>query len=221
MPDAMLRVHDESQAAVLVAMHQTLSRRQHGLIGEMLEHLTLLQKATEDAELLDRSFKIDHLSTRLRRMVESVSVVLGGESLRETRAPVPIATLLRGAKSEVVKYTRGGVPALGVRPQPDHQGPDVEMRWRASGSAAAGGSAGAGDAVVGRQARDPQHQDDESKDDQRYVVCSPTAVLVRRFRSVGLWARIVACGLGAGPVVSRCSHRVTRRRCPFHDDTAI
>lgn len=125
---AMLRVHDESQAAVLVAMHQTLSRRQHGLIGEMLEHLTLLQNATEDAELLDRSFKIDHLATRLRRMVESISVVLGGRSLRETRAAVPVSTVVRGAKSEVVKYTRVQIASGDVGAAfalPAHVHPDV------------------------------------------------------------------------------------------------
>lgn len=103
---ALLRVHDESQAAVLVAMHRTLTRRQHALIDEMLEQLTGLQEATEDPVLLDRSFRIDHLATRLRRMVESVSVVLGGRSLRQTRAPVQVSTILRGAKSEVVKYPR-------------------------------------------------------------------------------------------------------------------
>ncbi|MDQ0683654.1 signal transduction histidine kinase [Streptomyces achromogenes] len=103
---ALLRVHDESQAAVLVEMHRTLTRRQHVLIDEMLEHLTGLQEATEDPVLLDWSFKIDHLATRLRRMVESVSVVLGGRSLRETRRPVQVGTVLRGAKSEVVKYPR-------------------------------------------------------------------------------------------------------------------
>ncbi|MEU1457349.1 ATP-binding protein [Streptomyces avermitilis] len=124
----LLRVHDESQAAVLVAMHQTLTRRQHSLIDEMLEHLTSLQKATEDPELLDRSFKIDHLATRLRRMVESVSVVLGGQSLRETRAPVPVSTVLRGAKSEVVKYTRVQTAAGDVGSAfalPAHVHPDV------------------------------------------------------------------------------------------------
>ncbi|MFF4276154.1 ATP-binding protein [Streptomyces sp. NPDC001536] len=125
---SLLRVHDESQAAVLVTMHQTLTRRQHALIGEMLEHLTLLQKATDDAVLLDRSFKIDHLATRLRRMVESVSVVLGGKSLRETRAPVPVSTVLRGAKSETVKYPRvqtagGDVGATFALPA--HVHPDV------------------------------------------------------------------------------------------------
>lgn len=103
---SLLRVHDESQAAVLVSMHQTLTRRQHAVIGQMLDHLTQLQHATEDPVLLDHSFKIDHLATRLRRMVESVSVVLGGTSLRETRAPVPVSTVLRGAKSEVLRYPR-------------------------------------------------------------------------------------------------------------------
>ncbi|MFF4051953.1 ATP-binding protein [Streptomyces chartreusis] len=126
--DTLLRTHDESQAAVLVAMHQTLTRRQHGLIDEMLDHLTRLQRATEDAQLLDRSFKIDHLATRLRRMVESVSVVLGGQSLRETRAPVQVATVLRGAKSEVVKYERVQTAAGDIGSTialPAHVHPDI------------------------------------------------------------------------------------------------
>jgi hypothetical protein len=125
---SLLRVHDESRAAALVAMHQKLTRRQRSLIGQMLEHLTLLQQATEDAELLDQRFKNDHLATRLRRIVESVSVVLGVKSLPETRAPVPVATVLRGAKSEVVKYTRvqtasGDVGAVFALPA--HVHPDV------------------------------------------------------------------------------------------------
>ncbi|MEU9168518.1 ATP-binding protein [Streptomyces sp. NPDC048420] len=103
---SLQRTHDESQAAVLVAMHRALTRRQHGLIGALLEHMTLLQMSTEDAVLLHRCFRIDHLATRLRRMVESVSVVLGGQSLRETRSSMPVAIVLRGAKSEVVKYER-------------------------------------------------------------------------------------------------------------------
>ncbi|MBK3626328.1 sensor histidine kinase [Streptomyces sp. MBT49] len=125
---ALLRVHDESPAAVLVEMHRTLARRQHGLIGELLEQVTGLQKGTEDPVLLDRFFSIDHLATRLRRMVESVSVVLGGRSLRETRAPVPVSVVLRGAKSEVVRYRRVQTVAGGVGTAyslPAHVHPDV------------------------------------------------------------------------------------------------
>ncbi|MEU8576416.1 ATP-binding protein [Streptomyces asoensis] len=125
---ALLRVHDESPAAVLVEMHRILARRQHGLIGELLEQVTGLQKGTEDPVLLDRFFSIDHLATRLRRMVESVSVVLGGRSLRETRAPVPVSVVLRGAKSEVVRYRRVQTVAGGVGTAfslPAHVHPDV------------------------------------------------------------------------------------------------
>ncbi|WP_405537522.1 ATP-binding protein [Streptomyces sp. NBC_00075] len=125
---SLLRVHDESQAAVLVEMHRTLSRRQHSLIGEMLEHLSGLQKATDDPDLLDWSFKIDHLAMRLRRMVESVSVVLGSQYLRETRAPVKVDTVLRGTKSEVVRYPRVQIAAGEVGDAfalPAHVHPDV------------------------------------------------------------------------------------------------
>ena len=125
---SLLRTYEESQAAVLVAMHRTLTRRQHGLIDALLEHMTLLQMTTDDAELLHRCFQIDHLATRLRRMVESVSVVLGGQSLRETRAPVPVFTLLRGAKSEVVKYERVDIVPGNVGTTvalPAHVHPDI------------------------------------------------------------------------------------------------
>ncbi|MEW2117668.1 ATP-binding protein [Streptomyces sp. NPDC005474] len=125
---SLIRVHDESQAAVLVEMHRTLSRRQHSLIGEMLEHLSSLQNATEDPDLLHWSFKIDHLAMRLRRMVESVSVVLGGQYLRETRAPVKVVTVLRGTRAEVVKYPRVQVAAGEVGDAfalPAHVHPDV------------------------------------------------------------------------------------------------
>ncbi|MEH0415923.1 sensor histidine kinase [Streptomyces sp. B21-083] len=125
---SLIRVHDESQAAVLVEMHRTLTRRQHSLIGEMLEHLSSLQNATEDPDLLDWSFKIDHLAMRLRRMVESVSVVLGSQYLRETRTPVKIDTVLRGTKSEVVRYPRVQIVASDVGDAfalPAHVHPDV------------------------------------------------------------------------------------------------
>ncbi|WP_329266683.1 sensor histidine kinase [Streptomyces sp. NBC_01451] len=125
---SLIRVHDESQAAVLVEMHRTLSRRQHSLIGEMLENLSGLQNATEDPELLDWSFKIDHLAMRLRRMVESVSVVLGSQYLREMRAPVEVVTVLRGTKSEVVRYPRVKIAVGEVGDAfalPAHVHPDV------------------------------------------------------------------------------------------------
>ncbi|MEU6349630.1 ATP-binding protein [Streptomyces sp. NPDC047072] len=125
---AQLRVHNESQAAVLVTMHQTLARRQHTLIAGMLEHLTLLQDSIEDPHLLHRIFRIDHLATRLRRLVESVAIVLGGKSLRQPRNAALVSNVLRGAKSEVVKYERVLTASADVGAAfalPAHVHPDV------------------------------------------------------------------------------------------------
>lgn len=125
---ALLRVQEESRAAVQVEMHRVVARRQHGLISEMLGQLSELHATTEEPELLDRSFRIDHLATRLRRMVESLSVVLGGQYLRETRAPVQVGAVLRGALSEVVKYTRVQIvagPEGASVALPAHVHPDV------------------------------------------------------------------------------------------------
>ncbi|WP_218639134.1 ATP-binding protein [Streptomyces acidiscabies] len=125
---ALIRVHDESQAALLMEMHRTLTRRLHALIDASLEHLTLLQDKLEDPELLDQSFKIDHLITRARRLVESISVILGGQSLRETREPMDASTVLSGAVCEVVEYARvrtaAGEAGTSVA-LPQHVHPDV------------------------------------------------------------------------------------------------
>ncbi|MEU5717658.1 ATP-binding protein [Streptomyces sp. NPDC020403] len=78
-------------------------------------------------ELLAKIFEIDHLVTRMRRQVESTAV-LGGQSLRSVRQPVPVTTTLRGAISEVVQYPRVVVAAGSVGSElglPGHVGPDL------------------------------------------------------------------------------------------------
>ncbi|WST81332.1 ATP-binding protein [Streptomyces sp. NBC_01136] len=124
---SLIRVHDESQSAVLLEMLRQLSRREHALVGRGLEALTELQALTDDPELLDKIYKIDHLVTRMRRLVES-KAVLGGESLRSVRRPVNVVTVLRGAVSEVVQFPRVAVAAGTVGAElalPGHVGPDL------------------------------------------------------------------------------------------------
>ncbi|MGW0844182.1 sensor histidine kinase [Streptomyces sp. NPDC002787] len=125
--EALIRVQEQSQSAVLVEMLRLLSRREHALVSRALEALTELQKLTDDPELLDYTFQIDHLVTRMRRMVES-KAVLSGESLRSTRSPLSVLTVLRGATSEVRQYARVGVAAGTVGSElalPGHAGPDL------------------------------------------------------------------------------------------------
>ncbi|MFI1443256.1 sensor histidine kinase [Streptomyces fructofermentans] len=124
---SLIRVHDESQSVVLLEVLRRLAMREHALVGKALGALSELEMLTDDPELLAKIFEIDHLVTRMRRQVESTAV-LGGQSLRSVRQPVPVTTALRGAVSEVVQYPRVAVAAglvgaeLGL---PGHVGPDL------------------------------------------------------------------------------------------------
>ncbi|MET8714779.1 ATP-binding protein [Streptomyces sp. NPDC004735] len=124
---SLIRVHDESQSVVLLDVLRRLATREHALVGKALEALTQLEMLTDDPELLAKIFEIDHLVTRMRRQVESTAV-LGGQSLRSVRQPVPVTTTLRGAISEVVQYPRVVVAAGSVGGElglPGHVGPDL------------------------------------------------------------------------------------------------
>ncbi|MCW8379834.1 ATP-binding protein [Streptomyces justiciae] len=124
---ALIRVHDESQSAVLLSMLHHFAKREHVLVGRALEKLDLLQAGTEDPDQLEVLFVLDHLVTRLRRWVESKAVV-AGESLRDAREPVSVMQVLRGANQEIMHYARVTVAAgtvgtsLGL---PRHVGPDL------------------------------------------------------------------------------------------------
>lgn len=124
---SLVRVHDESQSVLLLDVLRRLAVREHVLVGKALEALTRLETLTDDPELLHTSFEIDHLVTRVRRQIESTAV-LGGQSLRSARQPVPLATVLRGAVCEVVQYPRVSVVAGSVGAElglPGHVGPDL------------------------------------------------------------------------------------------------
>lgn len=124
---SLIRVHDESQSVVLLEVLRRLAMREHALVSKALAALSRLEMLTDDPELLSKIFEIDHLVTRMRRQVESTAV-LGGQSLRSARQPVPVTTTLRGAVSEVVQYPRVVVAAGSVGGElglPGHVGPDL------------------------------------------------------------------------------------------------
>ncbi|MGJ5751507.1 signal transduction histidine kinase [Streptomyces puniciscabiei] len=124
---SLIRVHDESQSVVILEVLRRLAMREHALVSRALQALSELEMLTDDPELLSKIFDIDHLVTRMRRHVESTAV-LGGQSLRSVRRPVPITTALRGAVSEVVQYPRVAVAAGSVGAElglPGHVGPDL------------------------------------------------------------------------------------------------
>ncbi|MEU3413236.1 ATP-binding protein [Streptomyces sp. NPDC006658] len=122
---SLVRVHDASATDVLLDVLHRLAMRELVLVNKALAALTALERATDDPEWLDPLWRIDHLMTRLRRHVESTAV-LGGASLRTSRQPLSVMTVLRGASSEVVQFARvstvTGAADIGLA---GHVGPDV------------------------------------------------------------------------------------------------
>ncbi|MGW1599793.1 ATP-binding protein [Streptomyces eurythermus] len=124
---SLVRVHDESATDVLLDVLRRLAMRGHALVARALEDLTKLERATDDPEWLAPLWRIDHLMIRLRRHVESTAV-LGGASLRTSRQPLSVMSVLRGASSEVVQFARvstvagSAVADIGLA---GHVGPDV------------------------------------------------------------------------------------------------
>ncbi|MGC5000706.1 ATP-binding protein [Streptomyces sp. DT195] len=104
--EEMVRVRTDARTEVGLAMLVQTAKRTHVLIGRALNGLQELAEQTEDPELLDKIWRIDHQVTRTRRHVESTAV-MGGESLSSgRREPVSVRAVVRGAISEVTQYGR-------------------------------------------------------------------------------------------------------------------
>ncbi|TDD89311.1 sensor [Actinomadura darangshiensis] len=85
-----------------------IARRNQSLLHRQLTMLDGLESRAE-ADDLEDLFRIDHLTTRMRRHAESLIILSGATPGRGWRQPVRIADVLRAAVSEIEDYTRAGV----------------------------------------------------------------------------------------------------------------
>ncbi|SDM12809.1 Signal transduction histidine kinase [Nonomuraea maritima] len=83
-----------------------LARRNQSLLHRQLLQLNGMQRATEQPELLSDLFKLDHLTTRMRRHAESLIILSDQTPGRGWRHPVPIHDVIRAAIAEVEEYER-------------------------------------------------------------------------------------------------------------------
>ncbi|QVQ52544.1 nitrate- and nitrite sensing domain-containing protein [Spiractinospora alimapuensis] len=96
------------------SVFRNIARRTQGLVHRQLSLLDELEHSETDPGTLESLFRIDHLSTQLRRNADNL-ILLSGERLdRRPRAAVPLQSLVRAASSEVQDYTR-----IHVLPMPD------------------------------------------------------------------------------------------------------
>jgi signal transduction histidine kinase len=91
-----------------------LARRNQALLHRQLALLDAMERRTEDPETLEDLFKVDHLTTRMRRHAENLIVLSDAAPSRRWRDPVPVFDVVRSAVLEVEDYTR-----VTVLPMPD------------------------------------------------------------------------------------------------------
>ena len=99
---------------------RNLARRSQSLLHRQLALLDAMERRASEPEELEDLFRIDHLTTRMRRHSEGLIILSGESPGRGWRNPVPFIDVLRAAVSEVEDYTRirvtVGTPAALVGP---------------------------------------------------------------------------------------------------------
>ncbi|OBH47285.1 histidine kinase [Mycobacterium mantenii] len=104
---ALLMAGDEARLRLLVNdMFETMSRRSRSLVDQQLALIDRLERNEENPERLDSLFRLDHLAARLRRNSANLLVLAGAPLARDQRDPVPLATVINAAVSEVEDYRR-------------------------------------------------------------------------------------------------------------------
>ncbi|WP_370416421.1 nitrate- and nitrite sensing domain-containing protein [Streptomyces fradiae] len=83
-----------------------LARRSQVLVHRQLNLLDSMERRADDPNELGDLFKLDHLTTRMRRHAESLIILSGAAPGRAWRLPVPLTNVVRAAVSEIEDYAR-------------------------------------------------------------------------------------------------------------------
>jgi hypothetical protein len=100
-----------------------VARRSQTLLHRQLSLLDRMERRARDPQELEDLFRVDHLSTRMRRHAEDLVILAGGAPGRGWRHPVAAVDVIRGAVSEIEEYVRVVVDKI----------PDVAVAGRAVG----------------------------------------------------------------------------------------
>jgi signal transduction histidine kinase len=96
-----------------------VGRRTQNLVGRQLSLIDRLEHQETDARRLQDLYRLDHVSSRLRRNASSLVVLSGADGSDGYTAPMPLADVVRLALGEIEDYTRVDVhvrPDLAVAP---------------------------------------------------------------------------------------------------------
>jgi signal transduction histidine kinase len=104
---AVLLAGEQSRLQLQISdMFETLSRRSRSLVDQQLSLIDRLERDEDDPERLQSLFRLDHLAARMRRNGANLLVLSGASIPRDQAEPVPVATIVNAAASEVEDYAR-------------------------------------------------------------------------------------------------------------------
>jgi signal transduction histidine kinase len=93
----------------LNVVFRSLARRSQSLLHRQLALLDQMERRATDPEALDDLFRLDHLTTRMRRHAEGLVILSGAPPGRGWNSPVRMVDVMRGAIAEVEDYARVSV----------------------------------------------------------------------------------------------------------------
>ena len=87
-------------------MFANVARRTQNLVQRQLAEVDELERNEQNPTLLERLYRLDHLSTRLRRSADKLLVIAGSREQTMIGRPIDLATALRSALAEIEDYKR-------------------------------------------------------------------------------------------------------------------
>lgn len=85
---------------------RNIARRAQTLVHRQLSLLDSLEQAETDPKVLESLFRIDHLSTQMRRNAENLMLLTDDRPSRKAGEPLSLAQAVRAASSEIEDYSR-------------------------------------------------------------------------------------------------------------------
>ncbi len=117
---------EQAQARRVVSENLVnIARRTQSLLGRSLTSLSDMEQGERDPATLESLFRLDHLTTRMRRNAQSLLVLAGAEQNRMWSPPVPIGDVVRAAVSEIENYSRVDLGELGAASVQGALAPDI------------------------------------------------------------------------------------------------
>ncbi|GAA3204250.1 hypothetical protein GCM10010468_18700 [Actinocorallia longicatena] len=83
-----------------------LSWRNQGLLMRQLKLLDSMERRVQSPEELEELFRLDHLTTRMRRHAEGLVILTGAPTVRVWDRPVAAEDIVRAALAEIEDYER-------------------------------------------------------------------------------------------------------------------